>query len=138
MYKGHKAEEFVVKQLSKKHKGLRFVEGKCKEYDLIADDGYTVEVKYDILSKNTGRVGIEFECDSKPSGIETTKAIDWVHIYKLYDNWVYSIIPVANLRAFLRSNKDFLTTASGGDCSAKMYLISVHDFADHFSFFSVK
>lgn len=133
--RGNKVEDVVIKYLKKDHKGLRRVLGNVKEYDLIAEDGYTAEVKFDELSAKTGNVGIEFECYGKPSGIEVTIAYEWIHIYKLYSDWVYSEIKPADLKAFLRNNKDYLHTGKGGDYGVSlMHLINVHDFADAFGF----
>ena len=47
---GQQAEEYICKKLEKGHKGLSRIETKCKEYDLKAPDGYTVEVKFDFLT----------------------------------------------------------------------------------------
>lgn len=133
--RGNKVEDVVLKIKAKQHKGLKRVEGKNSGYDLIADEGYTAEVKFDELSAKTGNVGIEFECYGKPSGIEVTIAYEWIHIYKLYSDWVYSEIKPADLKAFLRNNKDYLHTGKGGDYGVSlMHLINVHDFADAFGF----
>ena len=133
--KGQKVESIILEKLKKDHAGIKRVLGKKKEYDLIADDGYTAEVKFDELSEKTGNVGIEFECYGHPSGIEVTTAYEWIHIYKLYNNWVWSKIKTSELKAFIRNNKDYLHTGKGGDYDASlMHLVSVYDFADSFGF----
>jgi len=49
--------------------------GQVKEKEL-ADllENKTIEVKRDLIAKDTGNVFIEYECREKPSGIATTKA----------------------------------------------------------------
>ena len=136
---GGRAEEFIISQFEKQHKGLRQGFGNIKGYDLIADDGYTAEVKYDRLSAKTQKIGFEYECYGKESGIAKTKAVEWIHIFKLYDQWVYCAIPTPSLKSFLKSNWEFLQKAQGGDNNAsKMVIVSVYDFADAFSYFPMK
>jgi len=136
---GQQGEEYICKKLENGHKGLSRIKTKCKEYDLEAPDGYTVEVKFDFLSEETGNVGIEIRFNKEKSGLLATKAIDWAHIYKLYNDWVYSIVPVNDLKAFLRNNKDYLPVVKSGDSNAsKMVLIKTHDFADSFSFHKIE
>jgi hypothetical protein len=135
---GARAQDFVIKQLEKEHKGIHQVPGYFKDYDLIADDGYTAEVKFDVLSRETHRTGFEYECYGKKSGVACTKAREWIHIYKLYNDWVYSKIPVGDLKAFLKSNWKELKTVPGGDNNAsKMALVSVYDVADSFGYISI-
>lgn len=132
---GQKAQDYIIKTLSSQHKGLKQVEGNFKEYDLVADDGYTAEVKFDILSRQTQKVGIEYECNNSKSGIAKTKAYEWIHFFKLYNDWVYSTIKTDSLKSFLKSNWNSLDKVNGGDNStSKMVLVSVYDFADTFGF----
>ena len=132
---GAQAEKYIVGQLATHHKGLRRVKVKSKDYDLVAADGYTAEVKFDILSQKTHNIGIEYECSGKKSGIACTKAMDWVHIYKLGNDWVYSVVSTNDLKSFLKSNWEFLSKVKGGDNSAsRMVLVPTLDFVDTFSF----
>ena len=132
---GEKAQDYIIKAKSKEHKGLKQVEGNFKEYDLIAEDGYTAEVKFDILSRETQKVGIEYECNNQKSGIARTKAYEWIHFYKLYNDWVYSTVNTSSLKSFLKSNWNSLDKVNGGDSNtSKMVLVSVYDFADTFGF----
>ena len=132
---GQKAQNYIINQLGDLHKGLRQVEGSFKDYDLVADDGYTAEIKYDILSRKTNKVGIEYECFGKKSGIATTKAYEWIHFYKLYNQWVYTVVPTIDLKAYIKNNWEYLKKASGGDKgTSKMVLIPVQDLAEAFGF----
>jgi hypothetical protein len=131
---GVRAQDFIIKQLSPQLRGLNAVEGYFKEYDLISDDGYTIEVKYDRLSKDTNNIGIEYECNHKPSGIASTKAIEWVHIFHYNKQVVYSRIKAQDLRAYIDSNRSYLPTARGGDGGrAELYLINKDDFVTRFT-----
>lgn len=132
---GARAQDLIISQLSKEHPGLHQVQGNFKDFDLIADDGYTAEVKFDALSRKTQRVGFEYECSGKKSGIANTKSFEWVHIYKLYNDWVYSKMKTSDLKAFLKSNWNSLEKVCGGDNnSSKMALVSVYDIGDSFEF----
>jgi len=135
LLQAHEFEELAVKLYMHEHPNLHRKKEKEKGFDLIADDGYTAEVKHDKLSEKTNRVGIEFECYKKPSGIEATTAKEWIHFYKLLGNLVVSKIKVSDLKNFINSNKQYLEIGIGGDNRASfMYLINVYDFADSFGF----
>lgn len=135
---GSKAQDFIISQLKEEHEGLVQVEGNFKDFDLKADDGYTAEVKFDILSQKTKNVGFEYKCYGKKSGVSNTKALEWVHIYYLDGKWVYSRMNTNNLKAFLKSNWESLKKVSGGDNNAsKMALVSVYDVADSFGYISI-
>ena len=55
------------------------MEGEFKPYDIVAPKlKKTFEVKYDIGSKKTTNFFIEYECNGKPSGLQSTKADYWV------------------------------------------------------------
>lgn len=132
---GHKAEDYILSQLKEEFPSIKRFKGYNKDFDLVTVDGYSFEVKFDRISKDTKRVGFEFECNGKPSGIKSTKANEWIHIYYLYDKWVYSRVAIKSLKAFLRNNKEYLQIAEGGDNNAsKMALVSVYDFSETFSF----
>jgi hypothetical protein len=133
-----KTEKYVLSLLIKEFPTLKQVKGKSKDYDLVDDNGYGFEVKFDKMSKETKQLGFEFKCYGKPSGIKATKAMEWVHIYYLYDKPVYSRVKVQDLKNFLRVNRDYLAVVSGGDNNAsKMVLVSVYDFTDAFPFFYI-
>lgn len=135
LQQAHKFEELTVKLFKHEHPNLHRKKGYEKGFDLIADDGYKAEVKHDKLSEKTNRVGIEFECYNKPSGIETTTAQEWIHYFTLNGKLVVSKIKVSDLKGFINSNKEYLGIGVGGDNNAsKMYLVNVYDFADSFGF----
>jgi hypothetical protein len=134
---GLKAERAVIKKLQKEMPTLKQVQV-GSDYDLIDDNGYTIEVKYDKLSEKTPNVGIEFRCNGKLSGIATTKAMEWVHIFNLDGEWVYARAPIHRLKSFLRSNQGVLNIVDGGDGNrAKLALVNKDDFANHFTYYKV-
>ena len=135
---GHCAEEYVLSQLKKEFPTLKQVKVKNKDYDLVDDSGYSFEVKYDILSKDTGNVGFELECYGKPSGLKATKANEWIHIFYVHGKWVYTRVAVGSLKSFLKSNKDYLKVVMGGDNNAsKMVLVDAYVLTDIFSFWPI-
>lgn len=134
---GLKAEDWVVAKLKEEFPTLKRVE-EGKLYDLKDDNGFTIEVKYDRLSERTPNIGIEYLYNGEPSGISTTKAIEWVQIFYLDGEWLYSRNPVDKLRSFIRCNWDCLDKVDAGDgLRAKIVLIRKDDFANNFHYYEV-
>ena len=132
---GEKAEEYLVDKLKKELPTLKQLKKNFSGYDLIDDNGYTIEVKFDKKSKATNNTAIECEYKGNPSGINCTKAMEWIQIYYLNNQWVYSRIKTYNLKAYIESNQEYLTTLPGGDDKlSKMILMSTEDFADTFNY----
>lgn len=132
---GERAQDFIIKELQTEYPGIKSMQGNFSNYDLISHSGYTAEVKFDITSRQTGKVGIEYEYNNEPSGIAKTTAMDWVHIYRFNSQWVYSKMRVADLKSFIKSNWKYLKKITGGDYSTtKLVLINIPDFAEHFDF----
>jgi len=135
---GIRAQEFIVNTLQKELPGLHSIDGNFSSYDLISDSGYTVEVKFDYLSRRTPNVGIEYLYKGYPSGISKTKALDWIHIYFLNDKLVYSRIRSTELKAYIKSNQEYLTRVPAGDNKAsKLILINKQDFTDKFGYIEI-
>jgi hypothetical protein len=134
---GLKAERAVIKKLQKEMPTLK-QDQVGSDYDLIDDNGYTIEVKFDRLSEKTPNVGVEYLYKGKDSGISATKADEWVHIFNLDGEWVFARIPVSQLKAFIRNNWQYLRKVDGGDdLLAKMVLIDKEDFANTFSYYEL-
>lgn len=135
---GEKAQSYIIKQLELEFPGIHSMHGNFSNYDLISDSGFTVEVKFDIKSKLTNNVGIEYEYQNNPSGLAKTKAMEWIHIYYLIDKWVYSRIKTHDLKAYIKNNWKYLKKLKGGDNnSSKMVIISTQDFADSFNYLPI-
>lgn len=132
---GIKAQDFLIKELEGELPGLKSIQGNFSNYDLVSNSGYTIEVKFDIKSKLTSNVAIEYEFNNNPSGLASTKAVEWIHIYYLKDKWVYSRIKTDNLKAFIRNNWKELRKLKGGDRNdSKLILIKTEDFANNFPY----
>jgi hypothetical protein len=135
---GIRAQNFIIKQLEKEYGKMKSSEGNFKDYDLINDKNYTFEVKFDLLSRETGNVGIEYSCNNQKSGISATKANGWIHIYFLDNRWVYSKMDVTELKNFIKENWDYFKKVVGGDGNrAKIILIPIKEFANKFDFIEI-
>ena len=135
---GEKAQDYIIKQLQLEFPGIHSMHGNFSNYDLVSDSGFTAEVKFDIKSKLTNNVGVEYEYQGKPSGLAKTKAMEWIHIYHLTNKWVYSRIKVHDLKAYIKNNWKYLRKLKGGDRnSSKMVVINTQDFADRFTYFPI-
>jgi len=87
------------------------------DYDFIIDD-IKYECKFDKLASKTGNICIEFECNSKPSGISTTQSK--YYIIKTNDN-IYKI-KVKKIKKII-DNNNFKIVNGGDGYRSKMYLI---------------
>lgn len=121
---GNKGEDIVIDIYTKKGRKCEKSNGKIN-HDLILDDTFYLEVKYDIMSKRTGNIAIEYHNSKKntPSGISATKADFWVHIAftKTGDRMVY-IAPVSELKKWIADNKPKKVIIAGGDDNADLYI----------------
>lgn len=132
---GHRAEEYVRRICGDEFPTLKRVVGENPDYDLITDDGYTIEVKWDLRSRETGNVAIEYKHRNKPSGITTSKAIEWfIFYYNKFDRkWRYLRIKRVDLLAYLRNNWKYLSFFVGGDSNkSDIILIPVRDLEREF------
>ena len=123
---GHKAEEYILNELKGFDPTVKRVEGYEKRFDIVGDEA-TYEVKYDITSKETGNVAIEYMCNGKPSGISTTKADYWVYVYYL-DDWVWQMMYVEEFKLDLKLG-DFKRTNGGDNNASKLLIIPINAFA---------
>lgn len=129
---GHRAEAYILKQLKEFDPTVkRLATGYEKNhnelgYDIAGDEA-TYEVKYDITSKQTGNVAIEYMNNGKPSGISTTKADYWVYVYHL-DNWVWQMMYVEEFKRQLKEN-NFQRKTGGDGNKSSLLIIPVRAFA---------
>lgn len=122
-----------------KHAGMEFVEG-CNDnrYDLkmktAGGKEITIEVKEDFTCKQTGNVGVEYECRGKDSGIRVSKA-DY-YLYKVHR-------PDGKIEVLINNTKDlkgmirrrlFHRKVVGGDegSNSKNYLFRLGLFQEEF------
>jgi hypothetical protein len=101
---GKKVEHIICSQIiKKKYPKSYVVEGYKKEYDIVVPEkNYTIEVKYDKMSYDTGNYMIETSYGGVPSGISTTKADWWIQVDNNKSIW----IPTESLRYILNEYKE--------------------------------
>ena len=135
---GHKAEDWVLEELKGEFPTLHKTEGLNSHADLIDDNGYSIEVKYDKRSSDTGNVAIEYNHGETPSGISTSKAMEWIVIYYLKGTgWVYARAKTSELRAFVKNNKEYFETYDGTGDRGDLILVPAHLFADAFNYYKI-
>ena len=99
--------------------------GQVKEKEL-ADilQNKTIEVKRDLMTKDTGNVFIEYECRGKPSGISKTKS----DFYCIAVEYMFIILPTKKLknivRPFIGTSRDVV---GGDDNLSKGILLSTKE-----------
>lgn len=122
--RGHVGEDIVMEYLKREgHKSVKRIIGNHKEYDILIDDGkISIEVKMDVMSKETGNIAVEHENYGKPSGIKTTTANYWAFIYWYKDEWYGGIFQTKALKKIC---KKAWSVNGGDDMASKIYLISV-------------
>lgn len=132
--KGIKSEYGMVEILKSSKPTIRRWDGYNPDFDLYDDFGYTTEVKTDFGSKKSENVAIEYECEGKPSGINSTKALDWIHIFKLGNNWVYSICKSDDLRKYIMNHSNLPKVRGGDDGNSMVYLIKKSEYIKEFGY----
>jgi hypothetical protein len=133
--RGESVENYALNIYKEEFPTMHKQEGYNPEFDLIDDNGYCVEVKFDKESEATNNIAIEIRCNSRPSGISKTRATEWLHFFYHHNKLAYSRIKPHDLKAFIRNNKEFLRIINGGDGNrAQLVLIPVYDFMDNFTY----
>lgn len=105
------------------------MKGYFKYYDIEAD-GVFYEVKTDRLAHKTGNFCIEYEYNSKPSGITATKADIYAYIIISGDDFSIYEIPTKIIREFI-DNKKYRKNMSINGGKTKMYLFSLELFLNY-------
>lgn len=127
-YNDLKFGEFYQNELVKvlKAKNFKIMEGYFKEYDLIIDDVMPIyyEVKSDRNAYKYKQFCVEYECNNKPSGIETTTA-DFYAYFSVNPNKTYDlyIIPVIDIKTVIKEYKYNCTKIGGDRKASKFYII---------------
>jgi hypothetical protein len=93
-------------------------------WDIEIECGTKFEVKYDLYSKRSGNIAIEFFNSklSKPSGIGCTKANFWVQVIPGDNGDECWMCPVPKLISFCSQITPLKVISSGGDDNSSMYL----------------
>jgi len=135
---GHRAEEYVLEQLKVLYPTMRRIEGKNVHYDLIDDNNFTIEVKLDLNSKETKRIGIEYMHRGLPSGISISKANRWVLIYYLEDRWVLTMMDTDKLRKYIKQNRAIYRRYLGDRDKSSLLLIDTSEISNHFGYYEIR
>jgi len=130
---GERAERFVIEQLKKEMPTLKKIKGYNPDFDLTDINGHTIEVKLDVKSQETGNIGIEYRHRGKPSAISTSKASEWIIIY-FRNKWKYIRVNTGDLRAYIKSNWEYLHKIKGEGDKSSLVLIPVVDMEEAFVF----
>ena len=103
------------------HTSYEFAPNRCfKDYDIKLDGKTTIEVKADRLAHKTGNVVIEYQCNGKPSGIESTRADFWLYFIDK-TNEVYRFRPTEIKEFICKLNP---RSVKGGDgYRSRMYIV---------------
>lgn len=122
--KGRRCEEFVFWHISQKYTNALLKDGYFPDFDIEVPSVFTVECKYDEMSRLTKNIAVEFQHNGKWSGIASTKADYWVHMF--YDeNWKWLAIPVKELQQLCKAKG---SKKYGGDYNTTaMFLIPKTD-----------
>lgn len=125
---GQKYEQKLVDYLKPQSHSFK----KNSEYDvLVVNDGKETkyEVKADRMMSKTGNICIEFECNNKPSGIQTTKADYYAYFDTNSD--VFYMVPVSVIKEKILATL-YTRTINGGDgYRARLHLFPRAVFDDY-------
>lgn len=87
------------------------------------------EVKADRMSYKTGNVCIEYECNSRPSGISTTQADIYAYfVVKNANDCDCYLIPIKYIKTLIE-NGDFKKVNCGDRYKTKAFLIPLNKFS---------
>lgn len=135
---GHRAEEYVLEQLRLLYPTMRRIEGKNVHYDLVDDNGLTIEVKFDLKSKETGKIGIEYMHRGLASGISISKAKRWVFIYYLGKKCVWTMVETNRLRRYIKTNHAKYNRYIGEGEKSSLILIDATEISENLGYYPVK
>jgi hypothetical protein len=125
--------EYYQKQLLNilEHDRYEMAKGNFKPYDVklfYNNDIYTVEVKADRMTKDTGNIVIEYECSGKESGITTTEADYWA--YFIDGTQDYFLIPTQTIRNAINERRYSRKVKGGDGWKARLFLFPVSAFCE--------
>lgn len=121
---GNKGEKIIIEIFTSRGHKCEKSDGKLY-HDLVLNDTDHIEVKYDIMSRKTGNIAIEYWNSKKntASGLTATQAKYWAHIAftKEGEQLVY-IAEVEKLREWVKNTSPKKTIKAGGDDNADLYI----------------
>ncbi len=112
---GKNKELMLLEKIRKKYPNAYLEDD--NRYDIyVPETGDSIEVKYDLLSKDTGNYFIETAFDDEPSGITATEA-NW---YVLVDKENIVWIKTETLKYLLKGKREFLFQGEGHVVKGKL------------------
>lgn len=128
--RGRKWESRVCDFLNRNGIRCSLTQGK-NNVDIISDDGsLKFEVKFDEMTLKTGNIAIEVGTKTKPTGLSTSQADYWVHIWYSGPHLYYNVIGVQALRNLIKANlKNIKIVHEAGDGNATVCLVPKAIFA---------
>jgi len=97
-------ERFIVRDIKKKKYPNAEIDNPNKKFeywDIFVNNDITIECKHDIYAAHTGNICIEYEQDSRPSGIGTSKAKYYIICDGVYDGKTIFLISAKNIRKLI-------------------------------------
>ena len=121
---GKKWERIICECLIDKGFKAQVIEVKSN-FDIIdLNTDLKFEVKHDKGSQGSNNVAIEIKCSGEPSGVSTSLATYWVHVWYLDNRVVYNIIPVWMLKRYLKQFRSEIKIVSdAGDGNTTVCLV---------------
>lgn len=109
-------------------------DGLFKDFDIVDNSNKETfyEVKADRMAYKTNNIAIEFQCNNKPSGIETSKANYWaIFIIKENNKNDLYIISRKRLLKFIRKDLYHNIVRGGDNKKSLMYLFDLDLFKNY-------
>jgi hypothetical protein len=120
--RGKKEENKVYHYFLRKYPNTIIYDGYKKEYDILVNETYGVEVKFDERSKSTGNFFIEAFYNGVTSGINSTSAKIWV----ISNGEKYFFIDTIQIKKFIKENNLKLMETILQGSKIKFYLLSIN------------
>lgn len=133
---GKLAESLVMEKVSSCGYDCKQVDGMFQDYDISCKqkDGdfvFTIEIKYDMMSDDTGNLAVEFfnSKSNKPSGIMATKADLWCFVVGSKNEiWIARTV---DIKAMMYKLTPIKIVTHGGDKNSSMMIYKKDDILTH-------
>ena len=120
---GEDCEQELLAILLQLYPMAKKMEGNHKAFDfLIPELDMRLELKFDVMARDTNNWAIEVMCMGKPSGLLTTEAQIWIQAHED----AFYFMNTGRLRTFLKKQRDlgkFKLVKGGDDLASELVLI---------------
>lgn len=107
-----------------------------KVAEILQSDKIEVKTERDIWA-STGNIAIEYECNGKPSGLTTTQATFWIHVFYNQGTFCgFEVFEVASLKKVINKmiKDEVAVKKSGGDNNkSKLILVPISRLFEYFA-----